>query len=194
MHTTTCVLSPLATRPATVTTAVPTLWPNDPHAIYQRYKEAQEAWYATLDRGAVKTNQQYRKAKKLPARYSKTEYSWCLDWDKAENKRVEHNIGIKMAEQPFSGRRGMRDIWDAAERDLELQEELYRGGNPPTNICNSNRKCDCYTSLERERKVKSLSIVIVIQWLDLIELWLSCNVELNRLSSCQFEKRESYQS
>jgi hypothetical protein len=56
-----------------------------------------------------------------------------LDWDKAENERVEENVGIEMAKQPFSGRRGMRDIWDAAEKDLELQEEWYGGGNPAPN-------------------------------------------------------------
>ena len=94
----------------------------------------------------------------LPARYSKADYDWCLDykqmgrhckagrsirewtkeemmsyldWDKAENERVEQNVGIEMAEQPFSGRRGMREIWDAAERDLEVQEGWYGNGNPP---------------------------------------------------------------
>ena len=88
----------------------------------------------------------------LPLRYSKAEYNWCLDykqmgsrckegngtrdwtkeeimsyldWDKAESERVELNVGREMAEQPFLGRRGMQDIWDAAERDLEVQEEWY---------------------------------------------------------------------
>ncbi|KAJ0129175.1 Uncharacterized protein HZ326_27732 [Fusarium oxysporum f. sp. albedinis] len=45
-----------------------------------------------------------------------------LDWDRAENDRVEQNVEIEMAEQPFSRRRGMQDIWDAAERDIMLQE------------------------------------------------------------------------
>lgn len=43
-----------------------------------------------------------------------------LDWDKAESECVEQDVGIEMAEQLFSGRRGMQDIWDAAERDLEV--------------------------------------------------------------------------
>lgn len=54
-----------------------------------------------------------------------------LDWDKAENERVEQDIGIEMAEQPFSERRDMQDIWDAAERDLQVQERLYGNENAP---------------------------------------------------------------
>ena len=91
----------------------------------------------------------------LPQRYSKAEYQWCLDykqmgsscrhdgitrpwtkeemmsyldWDIAENKRVEDNVGIEMAQQPFSQRRGMQDIWDAAERDIISQQEALGRG------------------------------------------------------------------
>ncbi|KAJ3454449.1 hypothetical protein MRS44_018343 [Fusarium solani] len=148
----------LATAPAVSTAAAPTLRADDPRVIFQRYKEARAAWYAKQPREAYKTNQLYRKAMGLPMRYSKADYNWCLDykqmgrhckegnsirewtteekmsyldWDKAENERVEHNVGAEMAEQPFSGRRGMREIWDAAERDLQLQESWYRDRNPP---------------------------------------------------------------
>ncbi|KAF6514274.1 hypothetical protein HZS61_006530 [Fusarium oxysporum f. sp. conglutinans] len=130
--------------------AAPALRADDPRAIYQRYKEAREAWYATVPRGGLRTNQQYRKAMGLPARYSKIEPQWCLnykqmgprcreksgtrewtkeeqfsylDWDKAENERVEQNVGEEMAEKPFPQRRGMQHIWDAAERDV-----LQQGG------------------------------------------------------------------
>lgn len=157
-HTTTRVLSPPAARPGTVPAAnaiaVPALRADDPRAIFQRYKEAREAWFTTLPRGAYKTNQQYRRAMGLPLRYSKVEYDWCLDykqmgshckvgngtrdwtkeemmsyldWDRAENDRVEQNVEIEMAEQPFSRRRGMQDIWDAAERDIMLQESIFQG-------------------------------------------------------------------
>lgn len=156
-HTTTRVLSPPAAMPA-ATAEAPVLRAGDPRAIYQRYKESRAAWYATLPRGAPKTNQLYRKAMGLPMRYSKAEYDWCLDykqmgrrckegrsirewtkeeqmsyldWDKAENERVEHNIEIEMAQQPFSRRRGMQGIWNAAEEDLEVQERWYQNGNPP---------------------------------------------------------------
>jgi hypothetical protein len=88
----------------------------------------------------------------LATRYSKAEYEWCLDykqmgksyrspsghirdwtkdeimsyldWDKAESERVEGNVAEEMASEPFSGRRGMQDIWDAAERDSEAQGML----------------------------------------------------------------------
>nr|QBR95890.1 transposon MULE transposase [Fusarium oxysporum f. sp. vasinfectum]QBR95892.1 transposon MULE transposase [Fusarium oxysporum f. sp. vasinfectum]QBR95894.1 transposon MULE transposase [Fusarium oxysporum f. sp. vasinfectum]QBR95896.1 transposon MULE transposase [Fusarium oxysporum f. sp. vasinfectum]QBR95898.1 transposon MULE transposase [Fusarium oxysporum f. sp. vasinfectum] len=146
-HTTTCRVSPPAPTPLA---AAPALRADDPRAIYQRYKEAREAWYATVPRGGLRTNQQYRKAMGLPARYSKIELQWCLnykqmgsrcreksgtrewtkeeqfsylDWDKAENERVEQNVGEEMAEKPFPQRRGMQHIWDAAERDV-----LQQGG------------------------------------------------------------------
>ncbi|KAL9565692.1 hypothetical protein ACKAV7_009874 [Fusarium commune] len=146
-HTTTCRVSPPAPTPLA---AAPALRADDPRAIYQRYKEAREAWYATVPRGGLRTNQQYRKAMGLPARYSKIELQWCLnykqmgsrcreksgtrewtkeeqfsylDWDKAENERVEQNVGEEMAEKPFPQRRGMQYIWDAAERDV-----LQQGG------------------------------------------------------------------
>ena len=144
-HTTTCRVSPPAPTPLA---AAPALRADDPRAIYQRYKEAREAWYATVPRGGLRTNQQYRKAMGLPARYSKIELQWCLnykqmgsrcreksgtrewtkeeqfsylDWDKAENERVEQNVGEEMAEKPFPQRRGMQHIWDAAERDVIQQ-------------------------------------------------------------------------
>lgn len=64
--------------------AEPRLEPELPHyhpcAIYQRYVTAREAWYKTLPRGDLKTNQQYRKAMGLPQRYSKKDYDWCLDY------------------------------------------------------------------------------------------------------------------
>ncbi|KAF5263604.1 hypothetical protein FOXYS1_5645 [Fusarium oxysporum] len=146
-HTTTRRVSPPAPTPLA---AAPALRADDPRAIYQRYKEAREAWYATVPRGGLRTNQQYRKAMGLPARYSKIELQWCLnykqmgprcreksgtrewtkeeqfsylDWDKAENERVEQNVGEEMAEKPFPQRRGMQHIWDAAERDV-----LQQGG------------------------------------------------------------------
>ena len=57
--------------------------------------------------------------------WTKEEQMSYLDWDKAENERVERNVGKEMAQQPFSGRRGMQGIWNAAEEDLEVQERWY---------------------------------------------------------------------
>ncbi|KAJ0126354.1 hypothetical protein HZ326_30539 [Fusarium oxysporum f. sp. albedinis] len=98
----------------------------------------------------------------LPLRYSKAEYDWCLDykqmgshckvgngtrdwtkeemmsyldWDRAENDWVEQSVEIEMAEQPFSRRRGMQDIWDAAERDIMLQEKRYTYPHMYTHLC-----------------------------------------------------------
>ncbi|KAF6527894.1 hypothetical protein HZS61_008196 [Fusarium oxysporum f. sp. conglutinans] len=165
-HTTTRVLSPPAARPGTVPAAnaiaVPALRADDPRAIFQRYKEAREAWFTTLPRGAYKTNQQYRRAMGLPLRYSKVEYDWCLDykqmgshckvgngtrdwtkeemmsyldWDRAENDRVEQNVEIEMAEQPFSRRRASaeRCAPKRTDGDAGLPPPNERSGTQPTS-------------------------------------------------------------
>jgi hypothetical protein len=127
---------------------------DDPQAIYQRYIAAREAWYKVQPRGSLKTNQQYWKALGLPLRYNKASYQWCLDWkqmgkhcrmqkgfrdwtkkeiiayldwNRAEDDRVEAQIAMEMAGNPFSSRRGMCEIWDAAARDSEGQQALYSG-------------------------------------------------------------------
>lgn len=48
-----------------------------------------------------------------------------LDWSKAEDDRVEAQVAAEMESNPFSSRRGMRDIWEAAENDGKEQQELY---------------------------------------------------------------------
>ncbi|KAI7760067.1 hypothetical protein LZL87_014318 [Fusarium oxysporum] len=130
----------------------PELRYDDPRAIYQRYAEARNAWYKAQPRGSIRTNQQYRKAMGLPQRYDKVSYKWCLDWkqmgkqcrmlegsrdwtkeemmayldwSKAEDDRVEAQVAAEMEGNPFSKRRGMREIWEAAAADCEAQEALY---------------------------------------------------------------------
>lgn len=136
------------------TPAAPALRYSDPRAIYQRYVIAREAWYNAQPRGTIKTNQLYRKALGLPLRYDKVSYQWCLDWkqmgkdcrmqrgsrdwtkeemmayldwDKAEEDRVEAQVAAEMERNPFSSRRGMKDIWEAAAKDIEEQQALYSG-------------------------------------------------------------------
>ena len=53
--------------------------------------------------------------------WTKEEKMSYLHWDKAENERVEAEIGKEIAEKPFLQRRGMQHIWDAAERDVMQQ-------------------------------------------------------------------------
>ena len=138
-----------------VNAAAPALRYDHPQAIYQRYIAAREAWYNAQPRGSLKTNQQYRKAIGLPQRYSKASYNWCLDykqmgqrcaettgssrdwtkeemmayldWTRAEEDRVEVQVAVEMEGNMWSSRRGMRDIWEAAARDIEAQEEFYSG-------------------------------------------------------------------
>jgi hypothetical protein len=137
---------------AAKTREVPELRHDDPRAIYQRYVTVREAWYKAQPRGSFKTNQQYRKAMGLPQRYNRVAYQWCLDWKqmgqrciastgirdwtkeemmayldwcKAEDDRVEAQVAKEMKGNPFTGRRGIGEIWRAAEKDLQEQEALY---------------------------------------------------------------------
>lgn len=158
-HTTTVTVTSPVARPPTVTaqSEADTLSYTDPRAIYQRYKADREAWYAALPRGALKTNQQYRKAMKLPQRYNKAEYDWCLGWkemgrqcrigrslrdwtkeemmsyldfDKAETARVERNVEKELQAQPFTTYRGSDYVWKAAARDHEDQQRVYQNRKP----------------------------------------------------------------
>jgi hypothetical protein len=136
------------------TASAPALRYDDPQTIYQRYVAGRDAWYKAQPRGSVKTNQQYRRALGLPLRYDKASYQWCLDWkqmgkrctmptgsrdwtkeemmayldwSKAEDDRVEAQVAAEMKSNPFSSssRRGMREIWEAAEKDGKEQQGLY---------------------------------------------------------------------
>jgi hypothetical protein len=126
---------------------------DSPQAIYQRYVAARNTWYMALPRGSIKTNQQYRKAMGLPLRFSKKSYEWCLDykqmtkrcitstgsrewtkeemmayldWDKAEDERIEALVQAEIGDNPFGGkRRGVGDIWERVGRDIREQEALY---------------------------------------------------------------------
>ena len=127
---------------------------DSPQAIYERYVASREAWYKRQPRGAIKTNQQYRKAQGLPSRYSKADYAWCcdwkqmnsgclvgssrrpwtkeemmayLDWTHLEDQRVEEQVQKEMEADGYrSRRRGMDDIWEAAAQDRQQQQQRYQ--------------------------------------------------------------------
>lgn len=138
---------------------------DSPQMIYQRYIEERSKWYAAQPAGSIKTNQQYRRAKGLPLRYEKRSYEWCsdykqmskrcvtsmgsrewtkeemmayLDWNKAEDERVEERVAKEMGDDPIRNnkRRGMRDIWKSVEQDSNEQQALY---------VNSELSEDCIT-------------------------------------------------
>ncbi|KAF4333456.1 transposase [Fusarium beomiforme] len=122
VHTAAVQAAAVETRAAAL---APELRYDDPRAIYQRYAEARNAWYKAQPRGSIKTNQQYRKAMGLPQRYdkkgsrdwTKEEMMAYLDWSKAEEDRAETRVAAEMEGNPFSNRRGMREIWEAAAVD-----------------------------------------------------------------------------
>lgn len=145
------------THTAIISISPPPLTPplrhDHPLSIYQRYLHNRELWYMAQPRGSLKTNQEYRRVNGLPARYSKAQYAWCLDYkqmgkrctdegrrsrdwtkeemmayldfDEAENRRVNAQVEREIADQPFSNRRGMRAIWEAAENDIKEQHILH---------------------------------------------------------------------
>lgn len=122
---------------------------DSPEAIYQRYVDRRETWYRAQTCESLKTNHQYRKAMGLPVRYDKTDYVWCrsfkqmgkryhdpngsrewteeemtayLDWDRAEDDRVEAQL---IANPLNPGRRGLRDLWERIDEDDREQQDLY---------------------------------------------------------------------
>lgn len=46
----------------------------------KRQRTQRVSWHDVQPRGSIKTDQQYRKAMGLPQRYNKAELAWCLDW------------------------------------------------------------------------------------------------------------------
>ncbi|OHW94591.1 mule transposase domain protein [Colletotrichum incanum] len=54
-----------------------------------------------------------------------------LDWDRAEQERVDELVIAEEGENLFRNRkRGMGDIWKRVERDNAEQEALYAGKKP----------------------------------------------------------------
>ncbi len=54
--------------------------------------------------------------------WTKEEMMAHPDLSKAEEDRVEAQVATEMEGNPFSSRRGMRDIWRQPLRDIEAQE------------------------------------------------------------------------
>jgi hypothetical protein len=89
----------------------------------------------------------------LPLGYLKASYSWCLDykqmgkccttstglsewtkeemmayldWDKVEADRIEAQVAEETENgRLFTNRRGMGELWEMAQRDIDEQEALY---------------------------------------------------------------------
>ncbi|EXM14128.1 hypothetical protein FOTG_17456 [Fusarium oxysporum f. sp. vasinfectum 25433] len=126
---------------------------DDPRAIHQRYVKSREDWYKAQPPGTWLGNRQYRKAMGLPLGYPKASYSWCLDykqmgrccktstglrewtkeemmayldWDKAETNRIEARVAEETENgRLFTSRRGMGELWEMAQRDIDEQKALY---------------------------------------------------------------------
>src|SRR6478736_7661512 len=126
---------------------------DDPRAIHRRYVKSREDWYKAQPPGTWLGNRQYRKAMGLPLGYPKASYSWCLDykqmgrycktstslrewtkeemmayldWDKAETDRIEARVAEETENgRLFASRRGMGELWEMTQRDIDEQEALY---------------------------------------------------------------------
>jgi hypothetical protein len=57
--------------------------------------------------------------------WTKEEMIAYLDWSKAEDDRVEAQVAVEMESNLFSSRRGLRGVWEAAEKDAKEQQNLY---------------------------------------------------------------------
>ncbi|KAJ2894092.1 hypothetical protein MKZ38_007931 [Zalerion maritima] len=138
--------------PSLPPTTVESPGPFSPEAIYARYVAARSAWYAAQPAGSAQTDQEYRKAMKLPLKYSKASYKWCLDfknmgkfcrtgkiirpwtseevmtyldWSNAEDARVEEVVRKDVEANGFRTRsKGPGYLWAQVERDIEEQNRL----------------------------------------------------------------------
>ncbi|OAA59525.1 Bromo adjacent region [Akanthomyces lecanii RCEF 1005] len=91
------------------------------NAFAQRYNKTECAW--CLDW------KQMGKQCRMPTGrrdWTKEEMMAYLDWDKAEEDRIEATVAAEMEGNRFSKRRGMREIWKAAAADCEAQAVLYK--------------------------------------------------------------------
>ena len=141
--------------PSDATVEEETLLPHyAPESIYRRHVLARQAWYDSQPRGSLKTNQAYRRAMGLPLRYQKDLYIWCrdykqmgqyfvscggkrrewtkeemmayIDWDTAEDRRVEAEVKWRIDRDPKeASRRGTRQVWQQAEEDAQAQARLF---------------------------------------------------------------------
>jgi hypothetical protein len=62
--------------------------------------------------------------------WTKEEMMAYLDWDQAENERIEARVAEEMGNNPLANRRrGMKEIWKSVEQDILEQEALYSNDN-----------------------------------------------------------------
>lgn len=127
---------------------------DSPEAIYERYVAARSAWYSAQPAGSALTDREYRKAMKVPSRYPKASYEWCLDykymgkvcqstktprpwtteevmayldWSDAEDARVEEVVRTDFGAHGYATRaRGPGYLWAQVDRDIEEREHFYK--------------------------------------------------------------------
>ncbi|KAF4332167.1 hypothetical protein FBEOM_14040, partial [Fusarium beomiforme] len=105
-----------------------------PEAIYNRYKASREAWRATLPPRAKKDDKAYRKAKGLPAKYSKSSVKYALDW-KRMNRQCDLGIGKGKRDWTQEEIYAYLDFEEAEEEHAALEEQIrlekgpYQGQN-----------------------------------------------------------------
>ena len=57
--------------------------------------------------------------------WTKEEMMAYIDFNDTEDRRVNEKVSREMAAQPFSNKRGMRGIWDAAIEDSAEQDIAF---------------------------------------------------------------------
>ncbi|EXM17998.1 hypothetical protein FOTG_13850 [Fusarium oxysporum f. sp. vasinfectum 25433] len=117
-----------------------------PEAIYNRYKASREAWRATLPPRAKKDDKAYRKAKGLPAKYSKSSVKYALDW-KRMNRQCDLGIGKGKRDWTQEEIYAYLDFEEAEEEHAALEEQIrlekgpYQGQNGIQDCINAAALC-----------------------------------------------------
>ncbi|KAJ0129450.1 hypothetical protein HZ326_27454 [Fusarium oxysporum f. sp. albedinis] len=133
---------------------VPSYRYDEPEAIYARYKASREAWRATLPPRALRDDKAYRKAKCLKAKYTKAAVKYALgfkqmgpqyvggigerrrawteeeinaylDFEEAEDQRVQRDLERQFEAAPYLGRNGVQDSRDQGMRDGQARQEYF---------------------------------------------------------------------
>ncbi|KAF5245198.1 hypothetical protein FAUST_1853 [Fusarium austroamericanum] len=123
--------SPVA-RPSTATaqSEADTLSYTDARAIYQRYKADREACKAEYDwcLGWKEMGKQCRTGRSLRD-WTKEEMMSYLDFDRAENERVDKQVEEELKARRFTTYRGPDHVWKAAARDHKDQQRVHENRN-----------------------------------------------------------------
>lgn len=114
----------------------------DPSVIYRAYVEAREAWYKTLPRGSIKTNQEYRRSSDMPLRYDRRCYEWCMSADGMRPLRITPRGTRNWTKEEMMAYLDWSQVCGGRIEERVLVEANTGRANDRTNRHNHGAQCD----------------------------------------------------